>query len=174
LSSAKAFEDAVGLFHVALSFASDAGEDALTLRTFADFYQVRCYYYQDHVVSQSGLRIRDVMSHIYGSASTIVILNSPLYGKSKSTRFELRTIRAARAISRLVIVDLGGPPIQSLQGDVERYDELTDRAAIAIMSAVGRMTTVRARPNIHTCALPPGSPEDPTLRPAPRSLSRLV
>lgn len=126
-------EDSIGIFDLALSFASDASQDANVLSAFAQFHNIRCYHYQNHVVEQSGLDIWAVMRYVYASSRRIAIVNSPLYRKSKSTKFEHRVIARRLAPVRLYIVECGGQPIRFTRHAALTFSSISNETALNIV-----------------------------------------
>ncbi len=62
----KLIEDAVGLFAMALSFASDAvANEAAVVTAFCDFHSLRCYDYRRLQARQWGLSVWDLEEFIY-------------------------------------------------------------------------------------------------------------
>ncbi|GBR21890.1 hypothetical protein [Komagataeibacter nataicola] len=119
----KAVEDAVGLFEVALSFASDCGEEAKVMEAFCDFHGMRCYDYRRFQERQWGLSVWTVEEFVFLTTPLVIVFNSPGYLQSEHTVHEFGLIRRSTGLRRLVSVELGGSqlppmdvPAHSLQG----------------------------------------------------------
>src|SRR3954463_13739800 len=98
----KAIEDAVGLFAMALSFASDGSKEAGVLVAFCDFHGLRCYDYRRFQARQWGLSVWEVEEFVYLTAPQATVFNSPGYLRSEHTIHEFDLIRRSVALRRLV------------------------------------------------------------------------
>ncbi len=132
----KKLEASIGLFDVALSFSADGVDSALALSSFAEFYGLKCYEYQRYAVSQSGLSIWDAMEYAFSTSRLVVVLNTPLYGQSAATKFELGVIRRRAVDSRVIVIDLDGRSLCLPGQHVEHYSELSDDTAVSIMTSI--------------------------------------
>lgn len=128
----------IGIFDVALSFASDAEREAEALHSYAEGYSLRCYKYDRHVVAQSGFSLEDIMRYVYRSTKVTVVMNSPLYRKSSATRFEWKVLTSEFSGESIFVVDLGGASLEALAHRLRHFSSLTDRAAMEVMRRAGR------------------------------------
>lgn len=129
----------VGLFELALSFANDAATQARAMEQFTNAYGFRCYAYTDHFVDQAGFDIFEVMASVYRAARAIIVLNSPLYGHTPATAFELDTIRQIASAQKLFIVELGGASLDFGNRYCVRYADASNATAIAMMLELRRV-----------------------------------
>lgn len=109
-------ENAAGIYRSALSFSSDAEQEARTVFNFFDLYGVSCYWYHGNVFRQSGFDIFDCMMFVYCNCENVIILNTPLYRGSEATRFEFDIISNRQQKGRIDIFSLGGADID-IKGD---------------------------------------------------------
>lgn len=111
-------ENSVGIYKIALSFASDAEEEARSIFQFCNHYEVSCYWYRSNVVRQSGLDVFDCMRFVYATSSNVVILNSPGYRASAATRFEFENIMKRSCEGQIHILSLGGSELITAGGNI--------------------------------------------------------
>ena len=126
-------EDAVGLFAIALSFASDAVGPAQTIADFADFHGVRCYDYRRFTARQSGLSIEAVEAFVYRTARRVVVLNSSGYLESEATRYEFEVIRRAESTGELIVVELGGRILDLGLRSAQHFSGFSSRIALELV-----------------------------------------
>lgn len=85
-------ERRIGVFDIALSYASDVSEESKIAREFLSFHGLRCYRYEDLLAAQLGLDIYEVMQFVFRTTQSVLILNSLSYRSSHATRFEFDII----------------------------------------------------------------------------------
>jgi hypothetical protein len=129
----RAVEDAVGLFVLALSFASDGEEEATLLAGFCDFHELRCYDYRRFQARQWGISVRDVETFVYLTTPQVIIFNTPGYLRSEHTVQEFELIRRSAALKRLVSVELGGRPLPSTSSPIEPAQGFSSESALNII-----------------------------------------
>lgn len=126
-------ESRIGIFDLAISFASDAEQGAESIHSYADAYTLRCYKYDKHLVNQSGCSLTSIMRFVYRNANAVIVLNSPLYLKSSATRFEWQVLTEEFEGNSVFVVNMGGKPLMALGQRLSHFDGLTDRVAMEIM-----------------------------------------
>lgn len=104
-------ELALGYFDVALSFSEDSHALALQVAAVGKFHKKRCYLYSDHVVAQCGFDIYEVMKFVYSRTPRVIVLNTPLYGATKATKFEFDQIKSNSSLLGLYEIQRGGEPL---------------------------------------------------------------
>lgn len=129
----KNIEDAVGLFAIALSFASDGGKEATTLASFCDFHDIKCYEYRRFQARQLGMSLRSVASFIYLTTPNVIVFNTPDYLHSQHTVQEFELIRRSAELRRLVIIELGGRQLPLINLPVEVIQGFSSEAALGII-----------------------------------------
>jgi len=137
-SETQRFEDAVGLFDLAISFSTDGEALAHCFADFVEFHGLTCYHYSRHLLRQSGLQIDAIMRFVYLQINPVVVLNTPEYGQSRSTRFEIEILENAPAAKSICIVELGGAPLKFQSHNLQRYSNLDSDIAFALVEIARR------------------------------------
>jgi hypothetical protein len=132
-ASDKAIEDAVGVFAMALSFASDGGKEATVLAAFCDFHNLRCYDYRSFQARQWGLSVQDIEKFVYLTSPQVTVFNTPGYLFSQHTVQEFDLIRRSAALQRLVSIELGGHPLPSIGLPIESIQGFSSEVALSIV-----------------------------------------
>ena len=138
-------EDAVGLFAMALSFAPDGGDEATVVAAFCDFHGRRCYDYRRFQARQWGLSVWEVEKFVYLTTPEVTVFNSPSYLCSEHTIHEFDLICASTALCRLVSVELGGPPLPSINLPIESIHVFSSEAALRIVRPKGDRSVTISR-----------------------------
>jgi hypothetical protein len=112
-----AADERIGFYDLAISFASDANEYASVISQFANYYDIKCYFYIERIFEQYGLNIYETMEIIYRKTPNIAIINSNLYYKSSATIFEYDIIRSRNGNLSTYIFQNGGGILPKIRKD---------------------------------------------------------
>lgn len=135
-SLVKKIEDSIGVFDVAISYASDGDRFALLVNQFAAYYDLRCYDYQEFTRNQLGIfQVSSIMEYIYTRTNKIIIINTEGYRDSSSTEEEYNYMLNTNKQLSIYVFELGGDKIDLPNHKVEHFSKFANDALLSVLSS---------------------------------------